>query len=1029
MSLRSNVVLAIVGLGLLASAPTVNAASIFWANPVTGNWSVASNWSPPQVPGPTDVAFINVAGNYIVTADVNIDVQRIFIGNLTGVQTLIVDNKTVALGSSITTITLGGAMRLRNGTTVSGSGSITAGSLLELNASSISNLVTINGTLEVRNNAVLTGTVSTGGSSVIQFFDSATLTSTNGFTVNGDLFLTGDGNSIDTTTGTLTVAAGGVVDVSGAGAARSILSQLNNLGTVTVAQDLTLAEDSAAHTNSGNFTVTSGTVTLTQTGTTPSFTNSGSLLVSGDLIVNGGTVANTATGTVGGSGTIDVSASAFSNAGTVAPGTSAGALTITGDHTDAATSTLAIELGGLTPGSGYDQLNVSGTATIDGALDVSLISGFVPTPGDAFTVLTAGTLVGTYADTTSLELGGGVALVTAYDGTSLTLNAISVPLSDNVHPVDPGVCVTPSTPCLNIPFEFERTVADPVRAFTVTFSLSPELELCDGMNSITEGTYLSGFCGGGCTVFQKNDNLDGTYTVDGAILGASCGPTTTGGTLFEIDVQDSSGDGAGIIAVTSVTIRDCTNAPVAGDPGPALSIDIDLTVPSALADLATAQQGAGNDTDGNTATLLTFSGAEAGATVEIYRKGFGSYPEYDDLTGAVPTLPTDPSDAVSNGWTLTGVTTSGEYDEPATRDYWYYCAFIISPCGLISPASNMTDGVLNYHLGDVSDGVTPGTGDNAVTIADISTLGANYFATGAAVDPVNYLDVGPTDDFSTDGRPTTDNAIGFEDLIMFAINFGTVSLTEPVRQTLEIADATASTPTLSIERVGSGAIRPNGLLKTQLMLNGAADLVKGAHAGIEFDATRLELVSVVRSELSEGAQVFQAHQAKKSTIWLDTAVMGQGSTFPNSGALAELIFRVKNVQFALPSVKISDLRNVANQPIYDLDPARGLVSLTDEGAIRHIPARTQLMGARPNPFSKSSVIAFALSAESPFAVNIYDVSGRLVRDLAEGVLPAGEHEIRWDGTDRSGNRVASGVYFYTFQAGNVVAKEKIYLQR
>jgi flagellar hook assembly protein FlgD len=44
-------------------------------------------------------------------------------------------------------------------------------------------------------------------------------------------------------------------------------------------------------------------------------------------------------------------------------------------------------------------------------------------------------------------------------------------------------------------------------------------------------------------------------------------------------------------------------------------------------------------------------------------------------------------------------------------------------------------------------------------------------------------------------------------------------------------------------------------------------------------------------------------------------------------------------------------------------------------------------------------------------IGIFDVTGRKVRNLADRVFPAGEQELRWDGTDDAGNKVARGVYF------------------
>lgn len=81
--------------------------------------------------------------------------------------------------------------------------------------------------------------------------------------------------------------------------------------------------------------------------------------------------------------------------GILAPGQSPGLTTINGDYQFEA-GTLALELAGLTRGVEYDALDVTGTATLGGVLDVTLVDGFLPSPGARFELLNAETIIGTF---------------------------------------------------------------------------------------------------------------------------------------------------------------------------------------------------------------------------------------------------------------------------------------------------------------------------------------------------------------------------------------------------------------------------------------------------------------------------------------------------------------------------------------------------------------------------------------------------------------------------------------------------------
>ncbi len=83
----------------------------------------------------------------------------------------------------------------------------------------------------------------------------------------------------------------------------------------------------------------------------------------------------------------------------------------------------------------------------------------------------------------------------------------------------------------------------------------------------------------------------------------------------------------------------------------------------------------------------------------------------------------------------------------------------------------------------------------------------------------------------------------------------------------------------------------------------------------------------------------------------------------------------------------------------------------------------------PNPFTLDTTMHLTLPATEPVTVRIYNPAGRLVTTLVDAPLAAGRHLIRWDGTDGTGNRVASGVYFVRLEAGPDEALRKVVLLR
>jgi hypothetical protein len=369
------------------------------------------------------------------------------------------------LSSTVTTTAV-----LTNLVGISGS-TITAPFVRIQQSLSVQSDTTINGTLQILAGVNLT---IAGGTD-----QPARLTITHGLTNNGSIVLT-DGGDLTSTVAELTVTGGTLLNQSGAtitaaggtifgtGSPRLLNAALVNNGLVNIDQ-ATFWTGSIV--NGGGLNVRGGSLAVTLTGEHREFDNDrgvvtvasqraltvlggdfingningdiarsgfvnlsplGSLTVDGAFTQANGAV-NLNGGTLTAGGLVEIQRGRLAGPGTIngnvrvddssevdvgGPGFP-GVLTINGDYTQTALAVLVVRLANTTPGLGFDQLNVTGQATLDGTLRVNLILGFMPNSGDSFTIFTFGSSTGAFAG-----FQGDVALFTVnFDANDVTLVA------------------------------------------------------------------------------------------------------------------------------------------------------------------------------------------------------------------------------------------------------------------------------------------------------------------------------------------------------------------------------------------------------------------------------------------------------------------------------------------------------------------------------------------------------------------------------------------------------------------------------
>ena len=92
-----------------------------------------------------------------------------------------------------------------------------------------------------------------------------------------------------------------------------------------------------------------------------------------------------------------------------------------------------------------------------------------------------------------------------------------------------------------------------------------------------------------------------------------------------------------------------------------------------------------------------------------------------------------------------------------------------------------------------------------------------------------------------------------------------------------------------------------------------------------------------------------------------------------------------------------------------LEESRIVLRVTDGTPV---PTEYALNQNYPNPFNPTTVIGYALPKQSKVQIVVYDLLGKEVTRLVDDERPAGYYSVTWDGTNRSGSKVSSGIYFY-----------------
>ena len=319
-------------------------------------------------------------------------------------------------------------------------------------------------------------------------------------------------------------------------------------------------------------------------------------------------------------------------------------------------------------------------------------------------------------------------------------------------------------------------------------------------------------------------------------------------------------------------------------------------------------------------------------------------------------------------------------------------------------------------------------GDASIDIFDLALIGSNF---GKAI----HRDAGEA---FTGINPDVngDSVVNIFDLVLVAGRFGERLLEGAPSPLMQTVDAKVEAIPLN---------RGRSTARIALRLESNVDVF-----GVQFDlalhSDRVKLIAVEKGNLLGTSN----HQS----FWRSPEIQGNVATCAANAALlnaqADAKTAVSHTKVHLPgalAVIAVQLDGTTFKDSFDVlidnlilvnADGRGVLAKTPPIRLNAetllLPTHNRLMQNYPNPFNPETWIPYQISRDARVRLEFFTPSGQAVRTLDLGYRPAGLYVSRgraayWDGTNNFGERVASGVYFYTIQAENYHAIKRMVLMK
>jgi hypothetical protein len=238
-----------------------------------------------------------------------------------------------------------------------------------------------------------------------------------------------------------------------------------------------------------------------------------------------------------------------------------------------------------------------------------------------------------------------------------------------------------------------------------------------------------------------------------------------------------------------------------------------------------------------------------------------------------------------------------------------------------------------------------------------------------------------------------------------------------------------------IALIGPANVSPGQTFEVDLVVTQPGTLFNAYDATIAWDPARLTFQAATPLSLQEGSYMtgacgatFHWFQQNSASVSISHVMWCAGMHLPGPGQLYRLRFR------AAGTAGTTQVTIAANE-FYDAGYTVPTASATSASVVIGGPtdamnsAASLRLEAVPNPFRPATMLELQAPEPGLQVISIYDVTGRLVRELDRGSYTAGPRQVAWDGRDAAGRRLAAGTYWIRLEVGGNRTTKRVVLLR